>query len=623
MNTKALRQKVLDLAIHGKLVPPAYRQAGKSLENIPAEKEGQWFVYVIECVDGSFYKGFTTDLIKRYKQHCAGIGAEWTKTHKPKQLFYWEIHYSEKSAIEREKYLKSGCGREWFKNEVVDKPENWESATVLLEKIRAEKAEKIKKGLPAGRRGELKADKKDSFIFTKECEFDEDKLGKCSSGTRHKRHYEQFADGTVKDIEDEIPFEVPEGWAWCRLGELFYHTTGKALKKSNNKGSLRKYITTSNLYWNKFDFKEVREMYFTNDELDKCTIKKGDLVLCNGGDVGRAAIWNFDEDICYQNHVSRLRPKIIGINNKLYLYLLMFYKEQGMLNGKGVGITSLSANDLLSGLFPLPPINEQDQIVIKIENIFSQIDYIDDNKSDLQTAINKTKSKILDLAIHGKLVPQDPNDEPAEELLKRIATSDNRPYKKFEEDEVPFIIPFNWKWERLAKISSIISKGTTPRGGKNAYCIEGINYLRVENISADGTINLEDINHISENEHLTFLKRSILQENDVIISIAGTLGKIGIIRKCDLPMNTNQAIAFVRISNLSIINLKYLRYVLESVELQRLLLSQTKVTSIPNLTLEIINNCPIPLPPIQEQNRIVSKIEELFSDLDSISSNLE
>ena len=213
MNTKALRQKILDLAIHGKLVPPAGRQAGKSLENIPAEKEGQWFVYVIECVDGSFYKGFTTDLIKRYKQHCAGIGAEWTKTHKPKQLFYWEIHYSEKSAIEREKYLKSGCGREWFKNEVVDKPENWESATVLLEKIRAEKAEKIKKG-------ELKADKKDSFIFTKECEFDEDKLGKCSSGTRHKQHYEQFADGTVKDIEDEIPFEVPEGWAWCRLKNI-------------------------------------------------------------------------------------------------------------------------------------------------------------------------------------------------------------------------------------------------------------------------------------------------------------------------------------------------------------------------------------------------------------------
>ena len=239
---------------------------------------------------------------------------------------------------------------------------------------------------------------------------------------------------------------MPEGWAWCRLGAIYFHTTGKALKKSNAKGTLKKYITTSNLYWDSFDFTEVRSMYFTDDELEKCTIKKGDLVLCNGGDVGRAAIWNYDEDICYQNHVSRLRPKITGINNKLYLYLLMFYKEQGMLNGKGVGITSLSANDLLSGLFPLPPINEQNQIVKHIENIFSQISYLDENKSDLQTVIKQAKSKILDLAIHGKLVPQDPNDEPAEELLKRFATSDNRPYKKLSEDEVLFEIPSNWCW---------------------------------------------------------------------------------------------------------------------------------------------------------------------------------
>ncbi|MDY5918482.1 MAG: restriction endonuclease subunit S [Treponema sp.] len=311
---------------------------------------------------------------------------------------------------------------------------------------------------------------------------------------------------------------------------------------------------------------------------------------------------------------------------KDFMFFLLssdYFKKYASENATGSTIKNVSLKTMRDFLVPLPTLNEQKKIVSAIKTIFNQITIIENDKTDLQEIIKQTKSKILDLAIHGKLVPQDPNDEPAEELLKRIATSDNRPYKKFEEDEVPFIIPFNWKWERLAKISSIISKGTTPRGGKNAYCIEGINYLRVENISADGTINLEDINHISENEHLTFLKRSILQENDVIISIAGTLGKIGIIRKCDLPMNTNQAIAFVRISNLSIINLKYLRYVLESVELQRLLLSQTKVTSIPNLTLEIINNCPIPLPPIQEQNRIVSKIEELFSDLDSISSNLE
>ena len=328
---------------------------------------------------------------------------------------------------------------------------------------------------------------------------------------------------------------MPEGWAWCRLGELFYHTTGKALKKSNNKGSLRKYITTSNLYWNKFDFTEVREMYFTDDELDKCTIKKGDLVLCNGGDVGRAAIWNFDEDICYQNHVSRLRPKIIGINNKLYLYLLMFYKEQGMLNGKGVGITSLSANDLLSGLFPLPPINEQVQIVIKIENIFSQIDYIDENKSDLQTAIQQAKSKILDLAIHGKLVPQDPNDEPAEELLKRIATSDNRPYKKFEEEE-PFEIPSNWSWCFLGDICSKIKRGKSPKYVDKSTIMAFAQKCNQK----DGPTSLDKALYIDETTLKKYPEEEKMKFNDIVINSTGTgtLGRVGIFN-CSIPNDVN------------------------------------------------------------------------------------
>ena len=179
--------------------------------------------------------------------------------------------------------------------------------------------------------------------------------------------------------EDETLFDIPESWSWCTLGEIYTHTTGKALKKTNNKGTLRKYITTSNLYWNSLDFTEVREMYFTDDELEKCTIKKGDLILCNGGDVGRAAIWNYDYDICYQNHVSRLRPKNKDISNSFFLYLIMIYKQQGMLNGKGVGITSLSASDLLSAVIPLPPYPEQQRIVSKIEELFSYLDKISSN----------------------------------------------------------------------------------------------------------------------------------------------------------------------------------------------------------------------------------------------------
>ena len=378
-----------------------------------------------------------------------------------------------------------------------------------------------------------------------------------------------------------------------------------------------------------YGWREENTKYTTlehaKNNISRSIVEPGNLVIAKMMPAGKAIICPNNEKmyVLSSDAVKLVPTSLINSNYLLNSINSPFFRASVTDNVQGTTRLRTSISKLRECFFPLPPFAEQERIVSSIESIFAQINNLEESKSNLESVIKQTKSKILDLAIHGKLVPQDPNDEPAEELLKRISTSDNRPYKKFEEDEVPFIIPFNWKWERLAKISSIISKGTTPRGGKNAYCIEGINYLRVKNISADGTINLEDINHISENEHLTFLKRSILQENDVIISIAGTLGKIGIIRKCDLPMNTNQAIAFVRISNLSIINLKYLRYVLESVELQRLLLSQTKVTSIPNLTLEIINNCPIPLPPIQEQNRIVSKIEELFSDLDSISSNLE
>ena len=179
-----------------------------------------------------------------------------------------------------------------------------------------------------------------------------------------------------KKFEDEVPFDLPDTWEWCNLDDIYNHTTGKALKKSNSTGTLHKYITTSNLYWNSFDFTEVRSMYFTDEELEKCTIKKGDLILCNGGDVGRAAIWNYDYDICYQNHVSRLRPKFVDINNYFYLYLLMLYKESGLLAGKGIGITSLSASDLLTTTLPLPPLAEQQRIVTKIEELFAQLDSI-------------------------------------------------------------------------------------------------------------------------------------------------------------------------------------------------------------------------------------------------------
>ena len=182
--------------------------------------------------------------------------------------------------------------------------------------------------------------------------------------------------------------------------------------------------------------------------------------------------------------------------------------------------------------------------------------------------------------------------------------------------EAPYELPDGWKWCRLMDCASVISKGTTPKGGKDAYLKEGVNFLRIENLNDDGSINLSNISHISVEEHEGNLKRSILKEGDLLISIAGTLGKVGFVTKADLPMNTNQAIAFVRLHK-DIFDNKYLKYAIESPFVNAELLTKTKVTSIPNLTLEIISNCLIPLPPtLAEQQRIVNRIETMFAKLD-------
>lgn len=285
-----------------------------------------------------------------------------------------------------------------IRGKLVPQDPNDEPASVLLERIRAEKQQMVKDG-------KLKAKdiKNDTVIFK-----GEDSL-----------HYEKFADGSVKCIEDEIPFELPQGWEWTRLGVIFSHNTGKALNSKSQVGNPYTYITTSNLYWNRFELTDLKQMLFTDAELEKCTVKKGDLLVCEGGDIGRSAIWENDDEIRIQNHIHKMRP-YIKLNIKFYYYVLYLYKHTERINGKGIGIQGLSSNQLHSLLFPLPPINEQNIIANKINGYFEYIDFLEKEKSNLSSAIQATKSKILDFAIRGKLVPQDPNDEPASVLLERI-----------------------------------------------------------------------------------------------------------------------------------------------------------------------------------------------------------
>ena len=173
--------------------------------------------------------------------------------------------------------------------------------------------------------------------------------------------------------EDEIPFDIPGSWKWVRVGEIFAHNTGKAMnstaKKVDKPGSAKRFITTSNLYWNSFDFSSVKEMFFSDDELERCTVTKGDLLMCEGGAYyGRTAIWNYDYDICFQNHVHRLRP-YKAVELRFFYHLFYFYKSMNMMNAKGTAMPGLSSQTLHQMVVPLPPLSEQKRIVAKIEEL--------------------------------------------------------------------------------------------------------------------------------------------------------------------------------------------------------------------------------------------------------------
>ncbi len=200
-----------------------------------------------------------------------------------------------------------------------------------------------------------------------------------------------------------------------------------------------------------------------------------------------------------------------------------------------------------------------------------------------------------------------------ERLIKAVIPKEEEPYK----------LPDNWVWTRLENISEKISKGTTPRGGENVYVKDGIKFLRVENITDTYELNFKNIKYVSDEIHNNFLKRSKLEENDLLISIAGSLGRTAVVSKEDLPLNTNQAIAFVRFLIKNKLISKYFSYFFNAPIIKYLLLEQAKTTAIPNLTLEILNKSKIAFPPFNEQKRIVEKLDSLFEKTGKIKEIIE
>lgn len=239
--------------------------------------------------------------------------------------------------------LKKSILQYAIQGKLVPQDNNDESAAVLLERIRAEKKAQLGKKYV------------ESYI---------------SKGDDNC-YYEKVGSET-KNITDEIPFDIPDPWEWARVDTLFQHNTGKALNSANTKGNYREYITTSNLYWNYFKLDSLKKMLFTDEEIDKCSLKKGDLLVCEGGDIGRAAIWNYDIPMCIQNHIHRLRA-YSAVETKFYYCVLYLYKQSGIIGGKGIGIQGLSTKALGRIIFPVPPLAEQKRIIEQINVIFCKL----------------------------------------------------------------------------------------------------------------------------------------------------------------------------------------------------------------------------------------------------------
>lgn len=403
------------------------------------------------------------------------------------------------------------------------------------------------------------------------------------------------------------------------------------------------YITTSNLYWDRFELDKLKKMLFTESEIEKCTVIKGDLLVCEGGDIGRAAIWNFDSPMRIQNHIHRLRS-YINVCTRFFYFVFFLYKGIGLIGGKGIGIQGLSASALHNIIIPLPPLSEQHRIVSKIEELLPLISEYEKAETQL-AALNTTfpdqlKKSILQQAIQGKLVPQDPDDEPASVLLERIRTEkqelikagkikkdknesiifmrDNSHYElcggveRCIDDEIPFDIPETWAWCRLGSILHKLTDGThsTPK-----YQSDGVPFVSVKDIS-NGYLDFSTCKYISEKEHKELFTRCNPEYGDILLTKVGTTGIPVIVD------STNEFSLFVSVAllkfNKSLIFNEFLITLINSPLVQKQASENTKGVGNKNWVMRDIANTLIVIPPTNEQHRIVQKSKEILSVIDKI-----
>ena len=379
---------------------------------------------------------------------------------------------------------------------------------------------------------------------------------------------------------------------------------------------------TTHVYLRVTDMKDntinLSELKYIDDDvyeqIKNYTINSSDLYLTIAGTIGAVGIvpnevngMNLTENAAKLTHIGCKKEYL------LYALLSAIAQQHFISRFHQVAQPKLSIETADKTPVALPPINEQNRIVKAIKRWFALIDIIEQDRLNLQETINQAKSKIIDLAIHGKLVPQDPTDEPASELLKRINPKaeidcDNPQYGK---------LPNGWCLCNLASLCKIKGGKRIPRGRTFSKGRTPHIYIRVSDMK-NNTIMTTDLKYIDDDIYQT-IKNYTISSSDLYLTIAGTIGAVGIVPKQFDGMNLTENAA--KLTSI-ICDKKYLLYSLLSSTAQEHFKSRFHQVAQPKLSIETANSTIVCLPPLNEQHRIVAKIEELFAQIDNIASSL-
>ena len=454
-----------------------------------------------------------------------------------------------------------------IRGELVPQDPTDEPASALLERIRAEKEQLIKDK-------KLKRDKKDNEPI------------------------------------DEVPFELPEGWVWCRLGEICEIKGGKRLPKNSSFSD----TPTNHIYIRVADMKNstvlLEDLKYIDDEvfekIKNYLISKEDLYLTIAGTIGEVGIIPNDLDgMNLTENAAKLTE--IKISRLFLMYCLSsnFCRQQFFSGFHQVAQPKLSLETANKTQLPLPPLAEQHRIAQKVEQLLAIVDTIEQLQEQLKSDVKQAKNQVLSDAIAGKLTHQDPNDEPAEALLKRIGktTATDTPYEK---------LPKGWAWCRLGEVCCF----------ENGYAFNSDDYqkngtplIRISNIK-NGKIDISEAVFIK----IEYDKRFMVEYGDLLIAMSGaTTGKMGVY-KLDREAVLNQRVGNIKIRNKDIFFHKFRNYIMQTKSNE--ILKMAYGGAQPNISGKMIENLTIPLPPLAEQYRIVQKIETYFSFLDAIENSL-